>query len=101
MLISEYIYRSLCECVHVCVCVCTRVHMCVCAGVRMRVRARACVRACVRVCVRARVCVQAGMQYILVYAKQQICEYHYFLDNNHTSNRVYLIRKSGTDGDGV
>jgi len=47
------------------------------------------------------VCVQAGMQYILVYAKQQICEYHYFLDNNHTSNRVYLIRKSGTDGDGV
>ena len=41
----------------VCVCVCVRVRVCVCACM------------CVCVCVCVHVCVQAGMQYILVYAK--------------------------------
>jgi len=67
-----------------CVCVCARVRACMCV--------------CMHVCV----CVQARIQYILgVYKTEQICKHHYFLGNNRTSNRVYLICKSGTNVDGV
>ena len=75
MLLSEYIYRSLCVCM--CVCVCVFVFVCM--------------------------CLQAGMQYILVYAKlnKYVNTFIFLAIITHRIMFILYICKSGTDGDGV